>query len=260
MTAAAPGTVLRRALLAWGLGHLALGRRGTGSVLLAAEVAGAAIVVFLTISLADTTAYLVPFLAGIGFLVAWAWQAVAAYRAARLGAGAIGPTPPRSPAAAIGWLALPLLAWAAGFWLIAADQASPSAVLDRFVSDWTDDRLAEEGWPDRIVDDADQAADALEELCAAGALREPCDAGDADRFRDMRVRLVREESGAATAVAEAVRFERRGSRVLWLFEATELVPVAVERLLTLQLSADPVTTPLDLGARRWRLVEAAPGS
>ena len=83
MTAPDPGHVLRRAIIGWGLGHVALGRTSLGFGLLAAEVVAALLVVWLTVGLADSNLYLVPFLAGSAFLVAWGWQAVAAYRAAQ---------------------------------------------------------------------------------------------------------------------------------------------------------------------------------
>ncbi|HUH16761.1 MAG TPA: hypothetical protein VMM85_02315, partial [Methylomirabilota bacterium] len=115
-----PGRVLRLALVAWGLGHLAIGRTLTGRILLAAELGAALTVAWLTVGLADTSLYLVPFLAGVAFLVAWTWQAVDAYHAAHGLVGARPPTPERSPAAAIGWLSLPLLLWGTGFWVIGA--------------------------------------------------------------------------------------------------------------------------------------------
>lgn len=93
MSAPDPGRVLRRALVAWGLGHLALGRHGVGRTLLLAEVAAAGIVAWLSIGLADSSAYLIPFISGIGFIVAWAWQAVDAYRAAHRLQSARAPTP-----------------------------------------------------------------------------------------------------------------------------------------------------------------------
>ncbi|MGH2418434.1 MAG: hypothetical protein ACRDFY_08885, partial [Candidatus Limnocylindria bacterium] len=160
MTPPDPGRVLRRALVAWGLGHLLIGRRGLGRGLLAAEILAVVLVAWLTIGLADTTAYLVPFIAGMGFIVAWAWQAIDAYRAARALQPARPPTPERSPAAAIAWLSLPLLAWGTGFWLIGAHAATPASVLDRFVTAWTDDAL-EERFPISVVAAADAAADGL---------------------------------------------------------------------------------------------------
>ena len=246
MTAPDPGRVLRRALVAWGLGHLALGRSAIGRGLLAAEILGIAGVAWLTIGLADSSAYLVPFLAGILFIVAWAWQAVGAYRAAHRLQPARAPAPERSPAAAMGWLSLPLLVWGAGFWLIGSDSASPAAILDQFVTEWTDGELGE-AWPSDVVRAADTAAASL--------------GSGADRFRDVRITIVSADSSRATAVAEAIHFERRDSRFLWVFAGSELVPIADERVLTLDLEARPVELPGggDIGVVRWELIGAEPG-
>ena len=239
-----PGRVLRLALVAWGLGHLAIGRTLTGRILLAAELGAALTVAWLTAGLADTNLYLVPFLAGVAFLVAWTWQAVAAYHAAHDLAGARPPAPERSPAAAIGWLSLPLLLWGTGFWVIGAQSATPAGVLDRFMSAWTDGELDAEGWPSHLVAASSQAAASLR--AGEGA------------FRDLRVRVVREDADGATAVAEIVHFERRASRFLGIFEGSELMPVVDSRLLTLELAARPAELPGggDIGAVRWELVDA----
>ena len=81
-----------------------------------------------------------------------------------------------------------------------------------------------------------------------------------DRFRDMRFSIVEPGGRPATAVAEAIHFERRESRFLWVFPGSELVPVVDERLLTLELAADPVELPGggDIGAVRWELVRRRP--
>ncbi len=147
MTAPDPGRVLRRSLLGWGLGHVALGRSTLGWSLLGAEAVAALLVAWLTIGLASSSAYLIPFLAGMAFIVAWAWQAVAAYREARGRPAEPSDAPVRSPAAAIGWLSLPLLVWGTGFWLIGADAATPAASLDRFVTAWNGGRLEADAWP-----------------------------------------------------------------------------------------------------------------
>jgi hypothetical protein len=242
------GGVLRRALLAWGLGHLALGRTGLGRALLVAEVAAIALVAWLTAALADTSAYLVPYLAGVLFLAVWGWQAVDAYRRARRAEPAAAVAPTRSDAVAIGWLALPMLVWGAGFWLVAAEEATPAATLDRFVTAWTSDTLDPDEWGEQVVEEADMAADALGE-------------GE-DRFQDVRVRIVDEESRAASAVAEAVHYERQPTTFLWVFPGTELVPVADDVVLRLELAAGEAPLPGggSLGALRWTIVEAAAGS
>ena len=241
MSAPDPGRVLRRALVAWGLGHLLIGRRRLGFGLLAAELASALLVAWLAIGLADTSAYVVPFLAGSAFIVAWAWQAVHAYRTAGGLQAARPPTPERSPAASIAWLSLPLLVWGSGFWLVGAHAATPASVLDRFVTAWSSDELGD-AWPTEVVDEAEAAAATL----GTGL----------DRFRDIRISLVSRSATTATAVAEAIHHERRESRFLWVFPGSELVPVADERLLTLDLVARPVELPGggDIGAVRWELI------
>lgn len=247
MSAPDPGAVLRRALLAWGLGHLAVGRAAIGRTLLGAEILAIGTVAWLTIGLADSSAHLIPFLAGIVFIVAWAWQAVDAYHTAHALQGARPPAPARSPAAAVGWLSVPLLLWGAGFWLIGPHTSTPAAVLDRFVTDWSDDRLDLGRWPSGVVAAAERASAALGPA--------------ADRFRDVRVRIVEASDDTATAVAEAVHYERREATFLWIFAGSELVPVADERLLTLELEALPVELlgGGDIGAVRWRLVDAHRG-
>jgi hypothetical protein len=241
MTAPDPGRVLRWGLVAWGLGHLLIGRHALGCGLLAAEGVSVLLVAWLAIGLADTSAYLVPFVAGTAFMVAWGWQAIDAYRSAGRLAAARPPTPERSPAAAIGWLSLPLLVWGTGFWLVGAHAATPASVLDRFVTAWSDDAF-DETWPPSIVAEADAAA---------------ADLGPGlDRFRDIRFSIVSRGAARATAVAETIHYERRDSRFLWVFPGAQLVPVADERLLTLDLAARSAELPGggDIGAVRWELV------
>jgi hypothetical protein len=243
VTSPDPGSVLRRSLLAWGLGHLAIGRSGLGWGLLGAEVVAILLVAWLTIGLADSSAYLVPYLAGAAFIVAWAWQAIDAYRSARRLEAASPSTPERSPAAVIGWLSLPLLVWGAGFWLVGAQGATPAAILDRFVTAWIADEL-DAGWPPELRREADAAAAAL--------------GSGPDRFRDVRIGIVAQADGRATAVVEAIHYERRAIRILGLFAGSELVPVSDERILTLELEAHPVELlgGGDIGAVRWDLVGA----
>jgi hypothetical protein len=249
VTPADPSRVLRRSILAWGLGHLAIGRRRTAITLFAAELVGLAGVAWLTAALADTTGYALPFAAGVAFLVAWGAQAVAAYRSARRALGTDDDPAPRASAAAIAWLSLPLLAWGTGFWLVAADAATPSAVLYRFIVAWDGGTLDDGSWPRTADAEARDAGRRLVGLCASGSLG-GCDP-EAGALRDVRMRVSAESSERATAVAEAVRFERRATALLGVFAGSELVPVSVERLLTLRLEARPAA----LGFRRWILVE-----
>jgi hypothetical protein len=260
VSGAAPGRVLRLAVIGWGLGDLALGRSAAGIAWLVAEAAALFALVAATVLLADTTWYLLPFLGGMAFIVAWTSQAVAAYRSAQRLEGAVPPASSGSPAATVAWLTIPLLAWGTGFWLFAADAATSGAVLDRFVTTWP--AAAIRGWepgvaerPADLTKAASAARDRLRELCAQGRLADDCGGAPDNLLRDVRVRITAESDTSATAVAEVVRFERRPSRFLGIFDATELVPVPIERVLRIKLA----TRPGWLGAQRWTIVNAEPG-
>lgn len=233
MTPVAPGRALGLALIGWGLGDLVLERRAAAVAWLASELAAALLVIVLTVNLADTTLYLVPYLAGLAFIAIWAFQAVSAYRRAQRSQGAIAPTPVRSPAAAIAWLGVPLLAWGTGFWLIAASSSSPDAALDRFVAGG--------------------------DLCRMVAPAAGCP--DTADLSAIRVRLTARSGSDATAVAERVHYVSRPSRFLGIFSGSELVPISEGNLLTIRLRRDPGPTllGLDLGAGRWRAAEVVRG-
>jgi hypothetical protein len=252
--AADPGRVLRLALLAWGLGHIASGRRATGAALLVLEAIALVALAILTLTLAGGTLDLIPFVAGLIFIGVWAAQAVQAYRAVRVPVTDDGQAS-RSPAAAVAWLSLPLLVWSSGFWLIAGDAASAPAVVDRFVSDWAHDGLADAGWPPWVRRAADRARTRLVELCADRALPDGCATGGAELLRGVRWR-VDVDGDEAIAVAEVVRYERRSTTFLWVFAGTESVPVAIGEVLRLQLVVVPVAGPLPVDAREWQVRDA----
>jgi len=261
VSGAAPGRVLRLSLLGWGLGELALGRRYAGSTWLLAEAIGLGIVALASWLLIDTTWYLVPFVLGMAFIATWGVQAVTTYRRAqRLAGQATPPTSRRSPAAVAAWLTLPLLAWGTGFWLIAAGHTSPGAVVDRYLSDWTDASAGRpSSWemltaaePAALAAAAADATARLRALCADGTLPPDCDDDPGSILRDVRFRIDATSDDAAVAVAEVVRFERQPTTFLGMFGASELVPVALQEILQLDLAARPAA----LGSRRW-MVEAA---
>lgn len=244
MSSPDPATALRRSLLAWGLGHLAIGRGAAGWSLLAAEVLAVAGVAWLTIGLANTSAYMLPYLAGVAFIVGWALQAVDAYSSAVGMRDGDHGEPRRSAAAAIGWLCLPLLAWGAGFWLLGTQAGTPAGVLDRFITAWSRDAL-DSAWPAEVTGPAGMAAGTLGE--------------GPNRFHDVRLRIVSVDDGRATAIAESIHFERRATRLLGIFPGSELVPVADRPVLELELIATPVPLPGggDIGAMRWEMVKAS---
>jgi hypothetical protein len=257
---AAPGRVLRLAIAGWGLGHLALGRR-IGAAWLAAELVALATTGILTVLLVDTTWYLLPFACGAAFMILWALQAVLAYRHAIGDVMPDTPTPRRSPAASIAWLTLPLLVWGTGFWLVAGGAGSPQAVLDRFETAWPQARaerlLAFEGLSAEAAAldaAAGQALQRLVGLCAAGQLTEDCASSPAALLRDVRLRVDSIGPEGATAVAELVTYERHETSFFGIFDASELEPVPVLDLLTLELTAEPAA----LGSKRWTIAGATP--
>ena len=108
-------------------------------------------------------------------------------------------------------------------------------------------------------DDIDRVAGValanLAQRCAIGRLADDCVTGTRNLLRDVRVSITSADETHATAVAELVRFERFPSRFLGVFDAAELRPVPVERVMTLELEAQPAA----LGARRWTIVNARSG-
>jgi hypothetical protein len=259
-----PQTVLRLALLVWGLGHLAIGRRGAAIALVLAEVVAALVVAYLFMGLADGTWYVVPFLAGVAFLMAWATQASLAYQGALslLATGAATPPPPRAAAIGLAWLTLPLLLWGTGFWLFAGSAATPAAILDRFETSWPD-LAGGSGLDPALGVDASSSASTrealgmLQRLCGESMLTTDCAADAGNLLRDVRIAVVQKGPGTASATVTVVSFERRPSRFFGLFAATELVPVPRQTLLTISLRAVPAPLPggVSLGAQRWRIVD-----
>ena len=122
-------SVLRRALLVWGLGHLALGD-ARGWALAALEVLALAGLAVLGAALGEGIGSSWVFLGLVAFFAGWGGQAIDAYRrAVELGARRGG---------AIQLLALAPAAIVAfsGFWLVAAGGATPAATLQRYVAAW----------------------------------------------------------------------------------------------------------------------------
>jgi hypothetical protein len=244
-------------LVAWGFGDLAMGRRGRGIALLVAELFGLVLIVASAVLLSDTTWYLVPFLIGMAFIAAWSIQAVAAFLRAQRLQGAIPPPSTRSPAAAAAWLTVPLLLWGTGFWLFAAQSASPAAVLDAFVTEWPD--VATQPIAASVATDpvqvslqAEQALDTLRDLCGSQGLTQNCRDEASALLINVRMRIEAQNDNDAIAVAEIVRFERQPRTFLGIFEATELVPVPIAPILHLDLEAQPAP----LGSARWMVVNA----
>ncbi|HEX6129985.1 MAG TPA: hypothetical protein VF071_13275 [Candidatus Limnocylindria bacterium] len=258
MSAPTPERAMRLALIGWGLADLAMGRTRRGVAWLALELIMIAAIVATSVLLADTTWYLAPYLLGVAFLALWAAHAVRAYHRARSLQGA-STAAPRSPAATIAWLTLPLLAWGTGFWLFAAEAATPAAVMDRFVSRWADLEPMSPG-PLLIrlqgMDEVERAAAIalyrLAERCEAGLLADDCGDATENLLRDVRVTIAERDGTHASAEAELVQYRRVPTNLFDVFEGSELVPVPVASVLRLELEAVPAA----LGSREWTIVNA----
>lgn len=219
----------------------------------------------MTPALLDGTAYLVPFVLGMAFIVAWGAQAIAAYRAAQRAQGASGPAEPHSPAAAIAWLGIPLLAWGTLFWLVAARNASPATVLDGLLGHWDEIVAAPETAsplatsPSAVASDLRTAVDRLVSLCRRDQIQGDCDGPADGLLRDVRFRIVTEDEEQATAVLELIRFERRATTFLGFVRGATIVSIPREQLLRLRLEALDGGRLLGwpLGDRRWRIVDSS---
>ncbi len=256
---AAPERVLRLSLIGWGLGEMAMGRSRVGLAWLVAEAVMLAAVVASTLLWADTTWYLLPFLLGVAFLVAWTVQAVLAFRRARAGLAASPAARARSPAAIVAWLTIPLLAWGTGFWLIGSGASSAAGAVDDFLARWPEVEIPTAvGSPTSGADIERVAGVALASLrqsCADGRLADGCHASTRNLLRDVRITFTSADDLRATAVAQLVRYERFPSRFLGIFQGADLRPVPIETILTLDLEAQAATW----GALRWAVVNASAG-
>ena len=164
----------------------------------------------------------------------------------------------------LAWLSLPMLVWGTGFWLIGGQAATPAAVLDRFESGWS--ALGEgRSVPAALADDPAAVTAAaraglaiLSAHCAATG--GDCGTDPATLLRDLRITVTGQDGEHATAVAQLVTFERRPSTFLWFIAGTELVPVPGRTVLLIDLRSEPAPLAggIDVGARRWMIVNAAP--
>jgi hypothetical protein len=126
-------SVLRRALVLWGAGHLALGDR-RGWLLLILQPLAIAAVAVVALQLLDGTRWLVVFAPLLILLVVWLAQAVHAHRRAI----ALGATPGGEIQIAA-FLPLALVVVTA-FWLVGGRHGSPAATVEAYMAAWMADR------------------------------------------------------------------------------------------------------------------------
>lgn len=126
-------SVLRRGLLVWGLGHLAIGDR-RGWLLILLQPLSIAAVVLVAVQLIDGTRWLIVLPPLAALLIVWLAQAIHAHqRATELGARPGG----ELQAALFLPIAVTVLT---AFWLVGGRHGSPAATLEGYVVAWMSER------------------------------------------------------------------------------------------------------------------------
>ena len=239
--------VLRRALLVWGAGHLALGLR-RGWLLVGLELISLVLLAMLAMLLIEGTRWLAVLLAVIGFIVAWIAQALDAHRRALAAGGAAGG---EMQLAALLPIVVGLLG---GFWLVGGYLGSPAATLQHYVSAWQAGQPSEAlALLDEPVDGAALGAEwsagrqQLEMLVDAAARRYGSQSGLDPRlpFNSLRFEEVVAERRAGRAVIAVylVRRERFETELFGIIPTAAQRTIAVRQLGVVRLHAEPAPTP-----------------
>jgi hypothetical protein len=276
--AGGPASVLRRALVLWGVGHLAMGLR-RGWLLLAAEVACIVVLVVFLLPRATGTSDDLVFATLALFFVAWVAQAVDAYRIA---ARALDREPPIEvhgrPALLLLALVIPATLVFTTFWMAAGRGATPESALEHYVVAWRAgepgralDYLAAPRSPEALDaewrEQEDRIASRLRAI-ASGLDASPEDGGgvDADRpFRNLEFVLGPDGNdgadsalgspGTATAAINVVRRVQVHDTFLGLFPTASLRTAVIEQIGTVRLTLVELPPPLGLGPpdHAWRV-------
>jgi hypothetical protein len=242
-------TVLRRALLVWGAGHLALGDR-RGLILLALQVVGYGGWLLAAGQLISGTAWPILFPLLLGLVVVQLGQAVDAHRRAL----ALG-RPPGGELQLAWSLALAALV-VAGFWLVAGERGSPEATLTAYASAWRAERvdLGETLFTPCPFDRPDACASltsawqqqrtyVTERVRAAAASYgsasglDPEEPFNSLRFTLLSTQRTGEFLGEATVAVDIVRFERVETTLFGIIPTASRQIVTVERAGLLKLVA-----------------------
>jgi hypothetical protein len=253
--------VLRRALLLWGLGHLAIGDRRGWLLVIAHPLAIAGLLVFAAV-LIDGTRWMLVFPALVLVLVIWLGQALNAHRQAL----ALGAAPGGELQVALFLPVVVLLV--TGFWLVGGGVGAPATTLRQYVSAW------EDGRPDvaaRLfavpVDPSSLAADWTGEesylrqrVTDAAERYGPTSGIDPDQpFNSLRfTELPATSSDSALVDVEIVRRQRVETVLLGFIPTATQETVVVEELGMVRLMSQPAPAPAWLpsfqtGARVWRI-------
>ena len=235
--------VLNRALLVWGLGHLALGDR-RGWLLLAAQPVILAAAAVATVQLVDGTRWLAVFPLLAAIIAVWLAQAVHAHRHA-LERG-------RSPG---GELKVMLFLAAAalvltGYWLVGGRHGSPSATLGAYLEAWRSGRpemaaplFVLDPLPDQIRaawtdHDARLRADVARAAASHGrdAGLDPAQPFDSLRFTQTDSSAA---TGSAAIAMDLVRLQRVESQLLGVIPTASQQTVVIARQMVVRFALLP---------------------
>ena len=255
-----PGaSVLRRSLLVWGLGQLAIGDRRGWLLLLAQPLAIGGLIVFAAV-LIEGTRWMVVFPALLLLLVAWLGQALGAYRQAV----ARGATP-GGELQVVGFLPVAVVAVTV-FWLVGGSLGAPATTLGRYVAAWENNNAAEAAQlfatPMSTADIeamwVTQTTYLEQQVTAAFIEYGPLSGIDPDEpFNSLRFTEEPSTAGDLASVAvELVRRQRVESLLLGFIPTATQETVVVEQLGTIELKALPDTPPpwlagVTTGASVW---------
>lgn len=239
------GAVLRRALIVWGSGHLALGDR-RGWLLVIAQPLALVGLGLMAALLIDGTRWMVVFPALLMVLAVWLVQAVAAQRRAL----ELGARPGGEMQVVV--LMPVLFALVTAFWLAGGDHGSAAATLREYVAAWRSGQpsvaasLFREPTDPSAVGAAWAAQRDLlaQRVALAAATYGPASGIDPTRpFNSLR--LLEERATADTVVVgvEIVRRQRVETMLLDLIPTAQQQTVVVERLGQIVLRAVPAAPP-----------------
>jgi hypothetical protein len=241
----AAGSVLRRALLVWGAGHLALGDR-RGWLLLLLQPIAIAMLAGLAVLLLDSSRWIAVFPALVLLLGIWLGQAMHAQRAAI----ALGARPGGEFQVA---LLLPLvIALLSGFWMVGGARASPSATLQHYVAAWQAERpdaavqlFARPVSASALASDWSAQRTRVERLVRDAAARYGSLSGlNPDQpFNSLRFEEITVTAESVNIAVDVVRRRRVEAELFGLIPTATQETVRVERLGTILLRAHPAPSP-----------------
>ena len=263
-------TVLRVAIVGWGLGHVMLGDR-RGWLLLILQPVAICACALLAVGLIDGTRWLIVFPPLVALLVFWIAQAVDAHqRALRMG------SQPGGEMAIVALLPIALTVLTL-FWLVGGRHGSPSATLQQYIEAWMDNRpetaaalFAPARTPGSVSAEWGVESQTLSQRIAAAEATYGEESGldsdhpfDSLRFGDP---VVSGDSRVSMTV-DIVRDERVQATVLGFIPTAGSQTVVVERELTIWLEEDdqPQLTWLPFGgfdSFSWRIsaIDSSPTS